>query len=345
MLSVALRAQLGELLIAGFEGHDLPPEVASLIRSKRIGGLILFSRNIRDLRQCFQLLASARALSPELWFTVDQEGGRVQRLGPPFPQLKAPAAFAADDDVAATEAGAIRIAKGLRMLGFHQSYAPVLDVKTNPNNRVLADRSYGSASAPVIRHGLAFIRGLQSQGVAAAAKHFPGHGSATEDSHHELPRVPLSLDALWAEELKPFEAAIQAGVATAMSAHVVYEGIDPDRPATLSKAIATDLLRGELGFEGVLVSDDLEMRAIADHLGMEEAAIQAVAAGCDQLLICSQVERVKSVHEALAAAVESGRLPAARVEEAARRVRALKARYVAPPTLDEDALLAGLEAL
>jgi beta-N-acetylhexosaminidase len=218
----------------------------------------------------------------------------------------------------ARAAGAL-VGAELRAVGIDQDYAPVVDVDTNPANPVIGDRAFSRDPAVVGRLGAAFAQGLQSQGVAACAKHFPGHGDTSQDSHKDLPRLPHPLARLEAVELAPFRALAEAGVAAVMTAHVVFEALDPRRPATLSPEVMA-LLRGRCGFRGCAVSDDLEMKAVAEHFPLEEAAPAAVAAGVDALLVCHTAAVQHRAIDAVRAAVEAGGISPARLAEAAGRV-------------------------
>lgn len=331
MHEATLSQSAASLLIGGFDGTEIPPDFEALLREERVGGAILFSRNIVDLPQVARLVSALKRVGPvPAWVAVDQEGGRVARLGAPFPQLPPARALGAQASPAQVEQAGRVMARALAKLGFDQTYAPVLDVDSNPDNPVIGDRSFSDDPARVAALGGAFICGLQGGGVAACGKHFPGHGDTLVDSHLALPTLPHGLDRLAEVELPPFAAAAAAGVAAIMSAHIVFSALDAARPATLSAAVLHTLLRERLGYDGVLVSDDLEMAAIAAHYGVEEAAVQAVQAGCDQLLICHQPAWVDRAHRALVTAVETGRLPRARLDQAAARVRAMRARYLRP---------------
>lgn len=360
MTSIDVRQAAGQILVGGFSGTTVAAPFADLVTRGLVGGAILFSRNLVDLGQTRSLvdaLASLPAPDDPLLLAVDQEGGRVQRLRAPFPELPPMRAFGtARRKTLALRAGSL-LGKSLRALGFHQDYAPVLDVDSNPDNPVIGDRAFSRDPNAVARLGAAFIDGLQTEGIAACGKHFPGHGDTDEDSHLELPRLSHGRERLDAVELVPFRAAVRVEVAAIMTAHILFPALDPDVPATLSEKVLEPLLRHELGFHGVIVSDDLEMKAVADHYGIEDSAVRAVRAGCDQLLICHQPELVARAHAALVAAVERGDLAKSRLFEAADRVRALKARYVlgkAPaltgdltsvlPLEEHRALLAELEA-
>jgi beta-N-acetylhexosaminidase len=226
----------------------------------------------------------------------------------------------------------------LRALGFSSGLAPVLDVHSNPRNPVIGDRAFGESPADVTRYALAFAAGLEASGVAACGKHFPGHGDTERDSHLELPVVRHDRARLDAVELAPFRAAAAAGIAALMSAHVLYSALDDVRPATLSPAIATALLRDALGFRGVLLSDDLEMKAL--RAPVEETAVLAVRAGCDALLICSSAELADRAHRALVRACETDGAFRARCEEALARFTELRRRVPPRPERDDRALAA-----
>lgn len=351
MMSADIERQAGSVIVAGFPGTDVPPELGRAITRGRVAGVILFSRNFEDAGACHDLCAGMRARWPRLLIAIDQEGGRVQRLRAPFPELPPMRRFGARGDAElARRAGAL-IGRGLRAVGVHQSYAPVLDVDSNPANPVIGDRSFGRSPGEVARFGLAFAAGLQGAGVAAAGKHFPGHGDTERDSHFDRPWVRAERATLEARELVPFAAAAKTDLAAIMTAHVVYPALDGDAPATFSRPVLQELLREQLGFRGVIVSDDLEMGAV--ERSIPEAAVAAVAAGCDQVLICSQPAAAEAAFEALVEATRSGRLDPARLSDAAQRVEAVRARWVpdaapvgpdwADLARERDQLLADLE--
>jgi beta-N-acetylhexosaminidase len=350
---------IGQLLIGGFEGTTVNKEITGLAKRGVLGGVILFSRNFTSLEGARDLVATLHAIdapSP-LLFPLDQEGGRVQRLKQPFPELPPMRTFGEKARKGLVHRVAGMLARALRVLGFHQNYAPVLDVDSNPDNPIIGNRSFSRDPNVVARLGAAFIDGLQSNGVAACGKHFPGHGDTSVDSHLELPALPHDMQRLMELELVPFRAAARAQVASIMTAHVLFEALDADHPATLSEKVLIPVLRKALGFEGLIVSDDLEMKAIADHYGIEDAAVRAIRAGCDQLLICRTVDWIPRAHEAIAKAVEKGTLSRDRIFESAARVARFKERYVVGkpgpiagdfvahlPTSEHASLLAELEA-
>lgn len=312
-----MRELVARCLMAGIPGTSLPPGLLD-----HCGGLILFTRNVSSADQVRELTSAARAARPDVLIAIDAEGGPGGHLG---------ALGAAEgmgnrelgrvDDVSLTRRAGAEIGAALAGLGINVDLAPCADLDSRADNPIIGARSFGADPALVARHVLAFVSGLESQGVAACAKHFPGHGGTCADSHLELP-----VAALTPGDLVPFRAAAGAGVPMMMSAHVSYPAVDA-APATLSPAVLTRLLRDDVGFGGVLVTDALEMRAISDLHGFAEAAVLALAAGADLILIAVGDADMAGVNDAVVAAVESGRLPRSRLEEAAARVTALARRY------------------
>lgn len=330
-MTAPLDRDVASLLCVGFHGLSPSSEVLELI-ARGVSGVILFSRNVESAEQVAELCAALkRAAGRPLLVAIDQEGGRVARLRAPqgFTELPPMRAVGASGDAAiAFEVGAL-LGRELRAVGIDQDYAPVVDVDTNPRNPVIGDRSLSRDPEVVGRLGAALALGLQSEGVAACAKHFPGHGDTSQDSHVDLPRLPHSLERLRAVELPPFRALAQAGVAAMMTAHVVFEPLDPRRPATLAPDVMR-LLREEIGFQGCCVSDDLEMKAVAEHFPLDEAAPGAIAAGVDQLLVCHRAELQHRAIDLVRGAVEDGRIGRARLAGATTRVGRLL-RFAGPP--------------
>ena len=317
-----LRRRIGQLLIAGFNGHELSPELRSIARDFGLGGVIFFARNVGDPEQVAEVAFDASRLTPDLppWVSIDQEGGRVARLKSPFTEWPPMATLGRSADVTLAERFARALAAELKAVGITLDYAPVLDVHTNPKNPVIGDRALSATAREVARLGSAIVRTLQAEGIAACGKHFPGHGDTSSDSHHELPLVEHPPERLRETEFLPFAAAIEAGVATIMTAHVLVPSLDEKRPATLSKRVVTDVLRRELRFEGVILSDDLEMKAVANEYAVPISAVMAIEAGCDGVLICSGDHAAQvAALEALIHAVEDGTL---RSDPRGRRVAA-----------------------
>lgn len=330
--ALSLERKVGQLFQVGFHGTDATGTVRELIDSSHVGGVILFDRNlttpwqVADLSDSLQDVAQAASGVP-LLVSVDQEGGLVSRLpfGPRPPG--AMAVGATGDPGMARELGAA-VGGQLRALGINANLAPVLDVDTNPENPVIGTRSFGSDPEHVGAFGAAAAEGLQSRGVVACAKHFPGHGDTAMDSHHGLPVVDHDRDRLDRVELVPFRRAVAADVDAIMTAHVAVPAVDPEvtRPATLSRRVLTGLLREELGYDGVILTDCMEMDAIADGVGTVEGAVRAIGAGADAVLISHTPNRQRAAIEGVVDAVRDGTIPESRVDEAARRVLSLKER-------------------
>lgn len=323
--------QPGQLLFVGFEGTQCPRPLAELIAAGRIGGVILFARNIVDPDQVRRLVAQLRERAPTdapLCIAIDQEGGRVQRLRAPWTEWPPMRRFGELGEATWTAGLAQALARELAECGIGLDFAPVVDVDSNPANPIIGDRSFGRDAGRVGTQARIFIEAMQAANVACCAKHFPGHGDTHLDSHLALPRLPHDLDRLFEVELPPFAAAIDAKVASIMTAHVVFEAIDRHRPATFSPDVIA-LLRERLGFDGLLFSDDLEMKAVADHWQPREMVEAALRAGIDALLVCKRFDFVTEVLDRL----ERGR--DAELEAALGRVAAFKRRFPGPDAVEE----------
>ncbi|MFI7178155.1 MULTISPECIES: glycoside hydrolase family 3 protein [Streptomyces] len=335
------------VLQPGFEGTTAP---AWLLR--RVGeGLTavgLFGRNIASPEQLAALTAQLRTERDDVLVAIDEEGGDVTRLevrgGSSFPGNLA---LGAVDDTGLTRNVARELGRRLAECGVNLNWAPSADVNSNPDNPVIGVRSFGADTHLAARHTAAYVQGLQAAGVAACTKHFPGHGDTSVDSHHALPRIDVDLDTLQARELVPFKAAIEAGTKAVMSAHILVPALDPTRPATLSPQILTGLLRSELGYEGLIVTDGMEMNAIAGTYGIERGSVLAIAAGADAICVgggLADEATVLRLRDALVAAVREGALPEERLADAAARVRALAAwtRGARPDAQPEGSRASGI---
>jgi beta-N-acetylhexosaminidase len=309
----------------------VPAELRSLARDFNLGGAILFGRNVEAPEQVAELAADVEALGrgAPSWVSVDQEGGRVARLKEPFTRWPPMAVLGRAKSDALAERFGRALARELRAVGITLDYAPVLDIHTNPKNPVIGDRALAEKADEVARLGCVIIRALQSEGVAACGKHFPGHGDTSTDSHIELPLVEHPPDRLRAVEFEPFRAAIRERVAFIMTAHVLVPAIDEERPSTLSPSVVQQILRDELGFQGVILSDDLEMKAVSARTPVPMAAVQAIQAGCDGVLVCSgDVDLQGTTLEALVRAVEAGEITQTRIDDAMKRLRNAKERFL-----------------
>lgn len=317
------------MIAVGFDGDTVTAAPLDELRALAPGAIVLFGRNVGPPAALQTLIAELRNLdSPAPLIAVDQEGGRVARIGHPVAQLPSAMAVGASGDVDACERLGTLLGRDLARLGISVDFAPVADLALDPGNTVIGTRAYGSDPLRVARFAGAFARGLEAGGVAAALKHFPGHGSTAVDSHLAVPHVTIDEGTLRARDLLPFAANISAdAVPIVMVAHVVIEALDPHRPASLSPRVLTGLLRDELGFDGVTCTDCLQMDAVARAPGTVAGAVAALAAGADLLLISHSPALARAAADAVVAAVDAGMLPRERLLDAAQRVRALRERY------------------
>jgi beta-N-acetylhexosaminidase len=338
----ALSADVGQLLWLGFDGFEPPEALIRDITAGHVGAVILFQRNLRaldggrtDIQALVQATAALHAAAPPagppLWIAIDQEGGSVQRVRAPatvWPPMLSFDGLPSDvDDVSLAERIGEALGCELFALGIDVDFAPVLDVHTNPANPVIGRRAFATEPETVARRALAFARGLQRAGVPSCGKHYPGHGDTDTDSHLALPRLSHGLERLESVELLPFRRAVAASIPMIMTAHVVFAALDDTVPATLSRAVITGLLRERMGYEGIVVSDDLDMRAIAAHFGVGDAAVRAIQAGCDALLLCRDIAHQQQAREALIRTGERDAELRADLARAAERIRAAKARH------------------
>jgi beta-N-acetylhexosaminidase len=318
--------QPGQLLFVGFEGQEIPAELGQRIAAGRVGGVVLFRRNLGDPDQVRTLIRRLHELAPAgapLTVAIDQEGGRVQRLRAPWTEWP-PMRTLGAGGVERTVAFAKALALELLDVGVDLDFAPVVDVDSNPDNPVIGDRSFARDPATVGRHAAAFIATMEAAGVATCAKHFPGHGDTDLDSHLALPRLDLDRARLERTELPPFRAAIAANVASIMTAHVLFPRLDPIRPATLSPTVMA-VLRDELGYDGLVFSDDIEMKAIADHFSVEQRSLGLLEAGVDVILACSKLDLQTEVLAKLE------RAPDRLLEQSLARLVAFKQRFQGAP--------------
>ena len=330
-MGLPLSVLCGQLFVVGLSGTELTVEERTRLSSGHRGGVTFFRRNVATHDQVAELARAVREASPgdlPPLVSIDQEGGRVVRLGPPVLALPAMRRIGDLGDVAFCQRLAEAQARELRALGITMSFAPVADVHTREENPIIGDRAFGTSPETVATFAGAWADGLSAGGVLTCAKHFPGHGDTTVDSHLALPRVDRDVDGLHRIEIAPFRAlAARKSVDAMMTAHVVYPALDPahpELPATMSAAISTRLLREDLGFRGVLFSDDLEMKAISLPTG--EAAASAIASGCDVLLVCSRADLADEAHDALVREAERSQAFRARCEDAFARVIAMRRR-------------------
>ena len=330
---LTLEEKVGQLFHVGFPDSNPTAELESLIQDYHVGGIIYFSRNLRtpeqtrSLSQSLQQTALESGAGIPLLLSVDQEGGTVRRL-PYYTEVPGAMAVGATGDPTAAARVARVTAAHLQSVGINFNLAPVLDVNNNPDNPVIGVRSYGEKPVDVAEFGEQYLEALQSAGIVACGKHFPGHGDTSSDSHLELPVVDADKSRLERIEFRPFERAIDAGIDAIMTAHVAFPAItgSETKPATLSRAVLTDLLRDRFGFEGLVTTDCMEMNAIADTVGTEQGAIEAIAAGADIVLVSHSSDRQRQAIEAVIEAVEGERLSERRIDESVQRILAAKDR-------------------
>ena len=316
--------KVGQLLIAGFYETEAGEEARSYIQDYHVGGLILYGRNVESAQQLTDLTNGLKALAGDgipLFLSTDQEGGMVERMPPEIQKL--PNAY----DVSDPAPFGAALGTECAAFGLNTDFAPSLDIWSNPNNTVIGRRAFGSDAETVTQRGLVCLTAMEESGTIPVVKHFPGHGDTDTDSHVGLPVVDKTREELLEMELLPFQAAIDAGAPAVMVGHILMTQIDPDKPATLSSEVVTGLLREELGFDGVVFTDDLTMGAITQNYGLGEAAVLAVEAGCDVLLVCHEAGSVDQVYTALLDAVDTGRITEDRLDQSVRRILTLKQDY------------------
>jgi len=313
----------GHALAVGFDGTVIPDDVVALAGQSGLGGVILFARNCPSLEVVLALTAAARKLGPDVLVLVDHEGGRVHRLPAPFTRFPPPAAVGRSGDPQLAAAVARAMARELRAAGLDSGLGPVLDCLLDPANTVIGDRAFGTAPDVVAACGVAFVEAVLSEGLLPVAKHFPGHGRTSVDSHTALPDVDATIDELGRWDLVPFRAALGAGCPAVMVAHVRYRVLDRALPASLSSEVIGGLLRRRLGFSGLVLSDDLEMAAVAGPWGVAGAARRFLAAGGDLALVCQSAEARNEAVAAIGRELDRGVLdlaPAVERRQAARRL-------------------------
>lgn len=329
--AMSLDEKIGQMIVGGIDGTEINAETKDMIENYHVGGVILFADNIETKIQTVNLMNDMKKVNENnpypLLLGVDEEGGSVTRMPDDITSLPTSRSIGEQQDQElASDVGTL-LGKQMKGLGFNLDFAPVLDVDSNPDNPVIGDRSFGDNPDIVSDMGIQTMKGIQSEGIISVVKHFPGHGDTSEDSHLELPKVDKSLKELSKVELEPFEHAISKGADVVMIAHILLSEIDTTYPASMSENIITGLLREDMGFDGVVISDDLTMGAITENFTIEEAAIQSVKAGSDIVLIAHHPNAVNNVHKELKASVENGDISEGRIDESVERIIQLKRKY------------------
>ncbi|RAW12324.1 beta-N-acetylhexosaminidase [Paenibacillus taichungensis] len=332
LTQMTLREKIGQMLLCGFHGTQAAGEVDAFLRKYPIGGVIYFARNVESPEQVERLSSGLQRIAVDsgnvpLWISIDQEGGMVARITEGIALMPGQMAIAAAGSIEDAYQAAYISGVELRSMGINMNFAPVLDVNNNAANPVIGVRSFGESPQSVAAYGVRSIAGVQDADISATAKHFPGHGDTDTDSHLDLPVIPHDRERVERVELIPFRAAIAAGVDAMMSAHIYFPALEPERlPVTLSRAVLSGLLRQELGYDGMIVTDCMEMDAIAANYGTVDAAVMAVEAGADLVLISHTAHLQAGAFDALLAAVQSGRISEARIDESVTRLLKYKAK-------------------
>lgn len=333
MSKISLKEKLGQMFMVGFHGTTISDELKGMITDYGVGGVILFSRNIESMSQVKDLCNFLQELSIKshkipLLIAIDQEGGRVFRLKPPFKQYLSYGELGRTGSENTVRSNALLMADELIEIGVNMNMAPVLDVNTNPKNPIIGDRSFSSDPDVVSRLGSCVIKAFHEKGIIAVGKHFPGHGDTFSDSHLELPVVNHGVERLEGIEFKPFVNTFKTGLKAIMTAHVLYPALDPDYPATMSEKIINGILRKKLGFNGIVITDDMEMKAISNNYSDEKSAIQSIKAGVDILLICHSHDKQIKMFNSILMALESGEIKEERIEESLYRIARLKKDFI-----------------
>ncbi|MEC0202969.1 beta-N-acetylhexosaminidase [Paenibacillus lautus] len=329
--SMTVQEKIGQLVLVGIEGTALDDTSRRLLEDYHVGGFIFFKDNIESAQQSVKLfndLKEANAANPvPLWLSIDEEGGRVTRFPDEYVKLPSSGKVGSKGDLALTKRVGGLIAQKVAGLGLNMVFAPVLDINSNPNNPVIGDRSFGNSAETVSTQGIASMKGIQEHGVVPVVKHFPGHGDTSVDSHLGLPVVNHDLERLHKLELVPFQQAIDEGADVVMVAHLLMKSIDPDTPSSYSKPVINDLLREEMGFKGVVITDDMTMGAISGSTDVGDASVKSVVAGSNMILIGHEYALEEAVIQALTEAAHSGVIPEEMLNDRVRATLELKHKY------------------
>ncbi|MEK5445838.1 beta-N-acetylhexosaminidase [Paenibacillus sp. FSL R7-0331] len=328
---MTLEQKIGQMLLAGIDGREQGSEARRMIAEDQIGGIILYKDNISSLKSMVSLINDLKESNSSndipLFMSVDQEGGKVSRMPEAYAVMPGNSRVGAADSPESARMMGSLLARQVQSAGFNMNFAPVLDINSNPDNPVIGDRSFGNTAELVTRLGIAEMQGIAGEGVIPVIKHFPGHGDTSVDSHLELPVVNKSAAQLARLEWLPFQSAVKDGADAVMIAHILYPQLDPDKPASLSADIISGLLREQMGFGGVVITDDMTMGAITDHYTLPAAAVDTVLAGSDILLIAHGYSNEQKVRAALLDSVHNGVISEARIDQSVQRILELKEKY------------------
>lgn len=329
--NMTLDEKIGQLFILGLDGYEINDNTIDLIKNKYIGGVIIYSKNVKNTNQLLDLVNSLKSVNSvnkiPLLLSIDEEGGRVSRMPDIFEDFPTNKEIGKINNKSFSYNIGSAIAKEIKSFGFNMNFSPVLDINSNIKNPVIGDRSFGSNEIKVSELGIQTMKGIKSQNVIPVIKHFPGHGDTSVDSHIGLPKVNKNLNELKSFELIPFNEAIKNGADVVMIAHILLPNIDDKNPSSLSKDIVTNLLRNELNFKGVVITDDLTMGAIINNYTLEEASIKSLNAGTDILLVAHGYDNAINTIECIKKEVEAGRISEKRIDESVCRILSLKKKY------------------
>lgn len=323
---MTLDEKIGQMVLSGFNGTDFNGELDTLINDLKVGGVILFSRNIEDSKQLKKLNLDIEEANKNIpvFISIDEEGGRVNRLAKNIKRFESAKSIGDKGDIKYAYENGKEIGKTLKAYKINMNFAPVLDIYSNSKNTVIGDRAFGNNEKIVETMGIATMQGLKDEDVIPVIKHFPGHGDTEVDSHIGLPVVEKSIDQLYDFELVPFKKAIESGVDAVMVSHILMKQIDDKNPATLSYNLITEILRNDMKFSNVVITDDMCMKAITNRLSVEEASIKSIKAGSDIILIGSDIGKTKSVIEKIKLEVETNEISEKRIDESVYRILKLK---------------------
>lgn len=329
--SLTLEEKIGQMILAGVQGTTLDDQAKQMIADQKVGGIIFYANNVTTLEGTAKFVQSIKETNQSnpvpIFMSVDQEGGKVSRMPENVESIPSNQKVGKTKDSALAETMGELLARQVQLAGFNVDFAPVLDVNSNPKNPVIGDRSFGSSADLVSRMGIAEMKGLRNEGIIPVVKHFPGHGDTSVDSHLDLPVVNKTEKQLAELEWIPFQASVKEQVEAVMVAHILFPKLDPDHPASLSDVIIGEHLRGKFKYNGVVITDDLSMGAIAKNFKLNEAALATVKAGSDILLVAHSYESAKTIFDTLMNAVKSGDISESRIDESVYRILALKQQY------------------
>ncbi|MDQ1914384.1 beta-N-acetylhexosaminidase [Paenibacillus sp. GD4] len=330
---MSLAEKIGQMVVVGLDGTAVQPEIRSLIKERRVGGIILYSNNVVSSKQMSELVNGLKQTNRDaggklpLLLSADQEGGRVSRLPKEITAFPASRIIGGTNDSKYAYQVGTALGEAMKAVGLNTDYAPVLDVNTNPNNPVIGERAFGNTAKTVSGMGVQEMLGIKSQGVIPVVKHFPGHGDTSVDSHYGLPVVEHDLQRLRSVEFVPFASAIKEGAPVVMVAHILMTKLDSDTPASMSSFDIQNVLRDELKFDGVVITDDMTMEAVGKTMAIGPAAVKAVSAGADIVLVGHDPAKQKAVIDALTAAAQSGQISQKEIDASVYRIAKLKTSF------------------